>query len=305
MKKILVIILVVIVIIVVGGLGYATNYLFNYAIVPGEKDFLAKQDNIQQEKEWKFAQKKLTDVTLKSHDGLTLSGTWVNQEKTTKKIAIVAHGYMQNASTMGQYAELFYRLGYDVLVPDNRAHGKSEGEYVGFGWLDRLDYLQWIDEVIQTKGKDCEIVLFGVSMGAATVMMTSGEKLPSQVKAIVEDCGYDSVTNELAHQLKEMFHIPAFPLIPLTSLYTQIRAGYSFNQASAVKQLANNHLPTLFIHGDKDKFVPTSMVYKLYDATKGPKELIIFEGSGHAKSLADHPKEYEKVISNFLKDYLN
>lgn len=110
-------------------------------------------------------------------------------------------------------------------MPDARGHGKSEGDYIGFGWDERKDYLQWINRIIK-KDPQSEIVLHGVSMGAATVMMTSGEKLPDNVKAFVEDCGYSSVKGELGYQLKEMFNLPAFPLIPVTSLVTKVRAGY-------------------------------------------------------------------------------
>ncbi|MGY3766561.1 alpha/beta hydrolase [Vagococcus vulneris] len=305
MKKVCFILVVIVLIGVIGSLGYATNYLFNYAVVSGEKDFLDKPNKEKQKKEWDFSKGKTNKTEIESNDGLTLRTTWVNQTKKTNKVVIAAHGYMQSAEKMGAYTKIFYDLGFDVLVPDNRAHGKSEGKYVGFGWLDRLDYLRWIDEVIKKKGNDVEIVLFGESMGAAAVMMVSGEKLPPQVKVIIEDCGYASVSEELTFQLKDLFNLPAFPLIPLTSFYTKLRAGYSFYEADAVKQLQKNRLPVLFIHGDSDKFVPTSMVYELYDATKGSKKMKVFKGSGHAESVKDYPKEYQETIQKFLNEYLN
>ena len=142
-------------------------------------------------------------------------------------------------------------------------------------------------------------------MGAATVMMTAGEELPPQVKLIIEDCGYDTVTAELTYQLKEMFNLPAFPLIPLTSMYSGIKAGYNFNEASSVAQLAKNDLPTLFIHGDADKFVPTEMVYQNYEATKGPKELYIVKGAAHAQAFSTDKGAYQKVVSDFIAKYHN
>lgn len=149
---------------------------------------------------------------------------------------------------------------------------KSQGDYIGFGWPDRKDYVQWIEKVLTENGQQEQITLYGVSMGAATVMMTSGEKLPDNVKAIVEDCGYSTVNQELQYQLKELFNLPSFPLVNVTSGITKLRAGYFFGEASAVKQLQKNHLPMLFIHGENDTFVPFSMLDEVYNATQGPKE---------------------------------
>lgn len=109
-----------------------------------------------------------------------------------------------------------------------------------------------------------KIVLHGVSMGGATVMMTSGEALPPNVKAIVEDCGYTTAKDQLAYQLKRMYRLPIFPLLHITSLLTKLRAGYFFGEASALDQLQKSKTPMLFIHGDADLFVPTEMVYELF-----------------------------------------
>lgn len=293
---------VVLVVGIIGGLSYAVNYLFNYAIVSGEKDFIKKDNIAQLEKEWQFA--PYQTVSLESRDDLTLKARMIKHPEKSDKVAILAHGYMGRGAQMGKYAQFFYELGYDVLVPDNRSHGDSEGQYAGFGWLDRLDYVDWIKAVNESYDKQADMVLFGISMGAATVMMTSGESLPSQVKAVIADCGYDTVENELTYQLKQKFNLPAFPLIPLTSLYTQYKVGYGFKEASAVKQLAKNQRPLLLIHGDKDDFVPTEMVQTLYEATEGPKELVIIEGAKHAESWDVANKQYKQVVREFLEKYL-
>lgn len=156
---------------IIGGLSYAVNYLFNYAIVSGEKDFIKKDNIAQLEKEWQFA--PYQTVSLESRDDLTLKARMVKHPEKSDKVAILAHGYMGRGAQMGKYAQFFYELGYDVLVPDNRSHGESEGQYVGFGWLDRLDYVDWIKAVNESYDKQADMVLFGISMGAATVMMTS------------------------------------------------------------------------------------------------------------------------------------
>lgn len=138
---------------------------------------------------------------------------------------------------MAPFAKLFHDLEFNILVADARGHGTSEGNYIGFGWHERMDYIQWINQVIEKYGKNCEIVLFGISMGGATVLNVSGEGLPKQVKAIIEDCGFSSVEEEITYQLKTMYKLPKFPLVQITSLITKLKAGYWFEEASSLEQV--------------------------------------------------------------------
>ncbi|WP_301359212.1 alpha/beta hydrolase [Enterococcus spodopteracolus] len=291
-------------------LVFAGNYFYNYAVVPSEKDFLegdtpgtTKTNEESSAQSWFANPDNRKEWQQTSTDGLKLSAIYL-PATDSHKTAIVAHGYMGNAETMANYAKMFHDLGYNVLVPDARGHGKSEGDYIGFGWHERKDYVKWIDQVLETNGQSEEIVLYGISMGAATVMMTSGESLPTNVKAIIEDCGYSSVNEELAYQLNELFSLPLFPLIQVTSLMTKIRAGYFFGEADAIKQLEKNQLPMLFIHGDADTFVPYEMLDKVYQATNGPKEKYIVPGAEHAKAYSIDPENYQKTVSSFLEKYV-
>ncbi|MBO0411364.1 alpha/beta hydrolase [Enterococcus hulanensis] len=302
-KIILGIILVLVIVLIAAG-----NYFYSYAVVPAKKDFLAdgskkKSTELISAENWFNDKNNRSDWQLTSTDGLKLSAYYLPAEKDQHKTAIIAHGYMGQASDMPQYAKIYHDLGYNVLMPDARGHGKSEGDYIGFGWHERKDYLQWIDRVVK-KDPQSEIVLHGVSMGGATVMMTSGEKLPDNVKAFVEDCGYSSVKGELNYQLKQMFNLPSFPLIPVTSLVTKIRAGYFFGEADAIKQLNKNKRPMLFIHGDKDDFVPYSMLAEVYAATKGPKEQYVVHGAKHAEALSSDPSMYQKKVTEFIQKYV-
>lgn len=291
-------------------LVFAGNYFYNYAVVPSEKDFLegdtpgtTKTNEESSAQSWFANPDNRKEWQQISTDGLKLSAIYL-PATDSHKTAIVAHGYMGNAETMANYAKMFHDLGYNVLVPDARGHGKSEGDYIGFGWHERKDYVKWIDQVLETNGQSEEIVLYGISMGAATVMMTSGESLPTNVKAIIEDCGYSSVNEELAYQLNELFSLPPFPLIQVTSLMTKIRAGYFFGEADAIKQLEKNQLPMLFIRGDADTFVPYEMLDKVYQATNGPKEKYIVPGAEHAKAYSIDPENYQKTVSSFLEKYV-
>lgn len=153
------------------------------------------------------------------------------------KTVIISHGYKGNRETMANYAKMFYELGFNVLLPDDRAHGDSAGKYINFGWLDRLDYIHWIEQIIGKNGDDEKILLFGVSMGGATVEMLSGEKLPAQVKAIIADCGYASIREELVYLLHNQYHLPEYPIEPLVSTINKQRLGYYLNDVSSTEQL--------------------------------------------------------------------
>jgi fermentation-respiration switch protein FrsA (DUF1100 family) len=165
------------------------------------------------------------------------------------------------------------------------------------GWKDRLDVMQWM----KTFQADT-MVVHGVSMGAATTMMLSGEQMPEGIKDLrfVEDCGYTCVWDEFAGQLKEQFGLPEFPLMHSTSLLCRLRYGWSFDEASALKQVSKCHYPMLFIHGDADTFVPSQMVYPLYEAKPDPQSLWIASGAEHAKSYKEHKAEYISRIRAFV-----
>lgn len=259
-------------------------------------------DGTKKGKSW--FEKTAEDVYITSDDGLKLHGYLAENEKSGGKYVIVFHGYTSEGSHMKKYVKRFYDLGYGVLALDARAHGASEGDICGMGWLERKDALRWIDMLIQ-KNVDCKIVLFGVSMGGATVMMTAGEEeLPSQVVAGIEDCGYTSVWDEFGYRLKKMFRLPSFPILNLASLITKWRGGYDFKEASAIEQVKKCSIPMLFIHGEKDKFVPFSMLDKLYNAAECDKRKLIIPGAGHTKSASTDPDTYWGTVEEFLGGYL-
>lgn len=306
MKKVIIVIIFLL-LILVGGLAFAGNYFYQYAFVPSQKDFLAEEPpadsgKVDPAKDW-FTGATRSEWQLTSEDGLKLRGIYVPASQNKGKTAIIAHGYMSNAEAMYQFAHMYHDLGYNVLVPDARGHGKSEGDYIGFGWPERRDYLKWIDKVLTENGDDEEITLYGISMGAATVMFTSGEKLPHNVVSIVEDCGYDSIENELIYQYKQLFDLPTFPLLPVTNLVTRLRAGFWFTEGDVKAQLAKNKLPMLFIHGSADTFVPFDMLDKVYEATNGPKEKWVVNGAEHAKSYSQDPAAYQGRVADFLIEY--
>ena len=145
---------------------------------------------------------------------------------------------------------MFHQQGYNVLLPDARAHGQSQGKYIGYGWPERYDVRKWSKKLIAHNGQDSQIVIFGVSMGGATTMMTSGIHLPRQVKAFVEDCGSDSFNAELNYEAGNLYNIPRViraPLIGSLSLINRVKNGFYTHEASSTAMLARNHRPMLFI----------------------------------------------------------
>ena len=215
--------------------------------------------------------------------------------------AVIVHGYGDNHLVFLYLARMYRdELNYNILLPDLQYHGYSEGDAIQMGWFDRYDVEKWAEFAHETF-KDDFMVVHGVSMGAATVMMMSGDDLPPYIRAFVEDCGYASVWDQLAVNLKDSFHLPPFPLLNSASTVTKHRYGWSFKEASSVNQLAKCERPMLFIHGDADDFVPFSHLQKNYDAkVKGYKEMWVAKGAVHANSYAKYPKEYTQHVRDFL-----
>lgn len=251
---------------------------------------------------WLNTDNHATRITATSFDGLKLSARLVFAPEESKKTAILIHGFHASPEVdFGGLVQFYHSQGYNVLLPDDRAHGESEGKYLGFGWLDRRDAITWSTNMVHLFGEDSEIILHGVSMGAATVMMASGEKdLPKQVKGIIEDCGFSDSMDEFRHTIPSQFKFMTEPVLAFDRLYSRIANGYDLKDASSVEQLKMNYRPMLFIHGGADDFVPTHMVYECYYATKGPKMLYVPEGVGHARSYAHDPETYEKKIKEFM-----
>ena len=217
---------------------------------------------------------------------------------------ITLHGYRSDHRAGVAAAQHFYDAGYQVLSPDLRACGDSEGDYVGMGWLDRKDVLDWVDWIT---GQDtsAKIVLYGVSMGAATTMMTSGEDTPDQVCAFVEDCGYTSVWDIFSNELKLRFGLPEFPVLYSASALSSVKARYSFKEASALKQVASCEKPMMFIHGTADDFIPYEMMDTLYQAKPGDnKTSLTAEGAGHGESMYVLGDAYWESVFSFLGQYM-
>lgn len=309
-KKIILTISILLLVVILGVGGLVGNYFYNLALNPfTSKDMIFGDDDddtsleVEADVNWLIKDSNYIDTYITSSDNLKLHAYEVKNENKTDKWAIVVHGYTSEGKLLSSKAKHLYNMGYNVLVPDLRSHGTSEGNYIGMGWHDRLDIIDWINYIVKNNPKS-EIALHGTSMGSATVLMLSGEKLPSNVKAIVADCGYTSVYDEFSYQLKQLFNLPAFPIMNFSDVVTHIRAGYCLNDASAINQVKKSTTPILYIHGDKDDFVPYYMMDELYNATNSEKEKLTIEGGEHANSDLVNPKLYWSTVNSFLEKYI-
>ena len=309
-KKILLSLIIIIMLIIAGSGIFIGNYFYDLAINPHtSKDMIFGDDDdtegeIEEDVDWLIKDSNYTDKYINSFDDLNLHAYEVKNQIKTNKWAIVVHGYTSEGKLVSSKAKHFYEMGYNVLVPDLRAHGKSEGDYIGMGWDDRIDIIGWIDTIIKDN-PDSEIVLHGTSMGSATVLSVSGEDLPNNVKAIIADCGYTSVWDEFTYQLKALFNLPSFPVMNLSNMVTMVKAGYSLKDASPISQVAKSKTPILYIHGDKDDFVPYYMMDELYNATSSEKSKLTVQNAGHGKADLVNPDLYWNTVTDFLGKYMS
>ena len=218
------------------------------------------------------------------------------------KTAVIVHGYTSNPMSMMMIARMYRdHFGYNVVLPTLKYHGRSGGDAIQMGWLDRLDVLEWSAWAHERFGDTLQVV-HGISMGGATTMMVSGEDTPEYIRAFVDDCGYTSAWDQFAFRAKVEFHMPPFPVMTGANILCRKRFGWDFKEASCLEQVAKCEKPMLFIHGDSDDYVPTEMAQQCYDAkTKGYRELWITKDTGHARSYSNHPAKYTMTVRKFLK----
>ena len=304
MKKTVWALLCVLLVFVVATIG-ASFYMLDYSLAPdknrADTDSCYRQlfGNYPETVGWVDSLQRidaLRDTFVTMPEGYRCHAYYVNTG--SRRTALVIHGWRDQAIKFFYLARMYEReFGYNVVMPDLYASGQSDGEALRMGWLDRLDMLRWL-EVFQTDS----MVVHGVSMGGATTMMMSAHPMPDGIKDIrfVDDCGYTSVWDEFAGEMRNRFSLPEFPLMYSTNVICKLRYGWAFDEASAIRQVARCHYPMLFIHGDSDEFVPTSMVYRLYEAKPAPKELWIAPETAHARSYKNHRAEYTKRVGAFI-----
>lgn len=218
---------------------------------------------------------------------------------------ICLHGYTGCKEEVYAFACWYNMLGANVLVPDLRCQGESEGDFIGMGWTDREDVRLWIDQIL-AQDPQAQIVLHGQSMGAACALLVSGmEDLPDNVKCVISDCSYTGAYEMFEYKIHDWFGLPAFPLVDSANWFLQLRGGYDLRDASPLEAVQHSRVPTLFIHGDADGTIPVSMAQELYDAAACEKQLLIVPGAGHAQSQDVDPETYYLTVFDWVNNHLS
>lgn len=243
------------------------------------------------------------DVSIRSHDGLELHGLWIPAKKP-KATIILMHGYRSTILVdFSMVVELYHSLGMNILLPDQRSHGKSQGRFITFGVKECRDVLRWLEFHNSTFG-EYQVILSGLSMGASTVMYLADEKLPENVKGFIVDCGFTSPKAILAEVYSRITHLPAWPSLWTTDLFARLIAGFSLTEKDSRITLSKNTLPILMVHGTEDDFVPCEMTKQGYTACTGQKQLLLVEGAGHGVSFLADKETYMSRVLAFLKTNL-
>lgn len=242
-------------------------------------------------------------VELISFDGLRLAARLLPAENARGTI-ILMHGY--KAGMYRDFScvyEFYHGLGFNLLIPSQRAHGESEGKYICFGVKERFDCRQWAHYVRERFGEESDIFLSGLSMGCSTVLMASNLDLPENVRGIIADCGFTSAWDELSYLLKRIAHLPPHPFLDGLSLMTKLTAGFGLKECSAEDCVAETKIPILFVHGKKDTFVPHEFGVRNFNACASEKKFISVEEANHGVSYLVETDRCKTELTQFIERY--
>ena len=280
--------------------------IFHQALIAPDRKEKMDQGEAREAGQWFSATQQPVSIT--SHDGLRLHGWLFDPDRidpTPHLYAICVHGYTGAPDEQAKWAHRYARLGFTVLVPSQRAQDLSEGRYVGMGWLEHNDLLDWIRLIVESDSQ-ARILLSGGSMGATTVMMTAGDpRLPRNVVAAIAESGYTSARMEFIDSARGMFHMPkllAAACVDMAGLICKRRAGYDFTEASCIPSLRHTVIPMLFIHGGKDLMISPRFLDMNYNACASiDRERLLIPDAGHMESSAVNPKLYWDTVYGFIR----
>ena len=247
-----------------------------------------------------FSTHEVEDIYVQSRDGLQLYARWIPAENPRGTI-LLAHGYQSTPYIdFSLVLDVYHNLGMNMLIPDQRCHGKSEGKYITFGVKEWRDMTCWVDYHNKHLG-NWPVILSGLSMGASTVMYMADEALPANVKGMIADCGFTSPYDIIGKVFHSVTHLPAWPFLWATDLCARIFAGFSLKEKDTRKTLQGGKYPIILAHGLSDEFEPGEMSHEAYDACTSPKELLLVEGAGHGYSFLKDRERYTQTVTAFLQ----
>lgn len=288
------------------GAYAAYKYVFHFVDKRGEDDIdlpKGEQYDPMHEKMYSLVREMqaipYAQVYITSFDGTKLAGKYYHTSDDAP-LQIQFHGY--HGTGLRDFCgghKIAREMGHNILVIDERAHGKSEGRTITFGVLERYDCLSWVKYANERFGTEQPIFLVGVSMGAATVLMASELDLPENVAGIIADCPYSSPVAIIRKVGKDM-KLPTGLVYPFVWTGARLFGHFKVTKSSAVEAVKNTDIPILLIHGDDDKFVPCDMSREIYEACVSEKMMVTVPGAGHAVSCLVDWEKYESAVQEFI-----
>ena len=238
-------------------------------------------------------------MEIRSFDGLTLRGTYY-ECCAGAPIELMMPGYRGTArrDLCGGVQRAFL-LGHNVLMVDQRGGGKSDGRVITFGIRERYDCLSWVKHINRRFSPTQEIILTGVSMGAATVLMATALPLPDNVVGVLADCGYSS-PKAIVQKVLRQLHLPLWPFYAWIRLGGRIFGGFDIESASPVEAMKQCRVPVVFIHGEADEYVPCDMSRENHAACTAPKVLWTVPNAGHGLAFPVSPEDYVRTMQTLL-----
>ncbi len=286
-----------------GGLYAFSNYIYKISSVPHQhtddtEDF---DESITEGRMLIRNHPDRKDIYIDSLDNIRLHGSFIPAQSPSDKYVILIHGIWDNHESNGIYAKHYLEKGFNCLLPDLRGFGLSEGKYIGYGFDDRLDIKEWISWIIK-KDPSSRIILHGMSMGAATTLMTTGEHLPDNVKGAISDSAYSTLKEQFAATYKSFkgSFVPIPIALFLSRIIILIRSGYDINDVDCIKAVERSTTPTLFMHGDDDTFIDPHMCNRLYEASHTLKQYCMILGAEHIEGVVKDPKNYWNKVDGFI-----
>lgn len=300
------VLLTVILLISLGSAVVIGNYFIDFALRRGNAEDAAAppaacgsilDPTVKLQKKPAFASEKWQ---LVSAEGLILQATCFTADTDSDKWVLIVHGYGRDQCSVWDIAARYLQAGYNVLTPDLRASGGSEGSYLSMGARESSDLQLWLDQIVQRQPQ-AQIFMHGVSMGGATVLLTAARPLPDNVRLVIADCSYTSAYTMFALQLRQIFDLPSFPIMNIVDLAGKVKTGAFVSDAAPLQAAPKITIPVLVIHGEADELAPVGMAEELYAAVPGVKALLKIPDAAHADARKSDPRQYYDTIFGFIE----
>lgn len=293
---------------VIGAAASAFGAYFSERVIhikkKDEKEIIDRDTQLNHIHPVTFESLPKKEVWIPSPNGYKINALLI-KPYYTKRFVIFSHGVTESKMSSLKYANLFLDRGFNVIIYDQRRHGKTGGDTTSYGYFEKFDLKAVVDWVYEQEGDNITLGIHGESMGAATTLLYAGE-LDNRADFYVVDCPFSDLEELLSYQLKcETKILPAKLLLPIGDLFIKLRAKYSYKDVSPISVVDRIEQPILFIHSEKDDYILPYMTKDLYDRKKGKKMLFMAKNGAHAQSLNENRTEYEEAIDTFIQKYVD